>query len=75
VLGRGVHIGQGAEIVESVIMDYAEIGAGVKLREVIVDRFNVVPAGTEIGAGLGNDDLRFFRDPSGLIVLERGETR
>ncbi len=75
VLGRGVRIGKGAEIVESVIMDYAEIGAGVKLREVIVDRFNVVPAGTELGAGLGGDELRFFRDPSGLTVLERGETR
>jgi glucose-1-phosphate adenylyltransferase len=75
VLGRGVRIGKGAEIVESVIMDYAEIGAGVKLREVIVDRFNVIPAGTEVGAGSGSDDVRLFRDPSGLIVLERGETR
>jgi len=75
VLGRGVRIGKGAEIVDSVIMDYAEIGAGVKLREAIVDRFNLLPAGTEIGPGLGGEDLRFFRDPSGLIVLERGETR
>lgn len=75
VLGRGVRIGKGAEIVGSVLMDYAEIGAGVKLQEVIVDRFNVIPKGTEVGAGLGNEDHRFFHDPSGLIVLERGETR
>jgi glucose-1-phosphate adenylyltransferase len=75
VLGRGVRIGKGAEIVDSVIMDYAEIGAGVKLREAIVDRFNLVPAGTEIGPSISGEDLRFFRDPSGLIVLERGETR
>ncbi|HEV8711426.1 MAG TPA: glucose-1-phosphate adenylyltransferase [Candidatus Binatia bacterium] len=75
VLGRGVRISQGAEIVESVIMDYAEIGAGVKLRDVIVDRFNVIPAGSKIGAGADGEEQRFFRDPSGLIVLERGETR
>jgi glucose-1-phosphate adenylyltransferase len=70
-----VRVGKGAEIVDSVIMDYVEIGAGVTLRKVIVDRFNIIPQGTEIGAGLGTEAHRFFRDPSGLIVLERGETR
>jgi glucose-1-phosphate adenylyltransferase len=75
VLGRGVRIGKGAEIEESVVMDYAEIGAGVKLKGVIVDRFNIIPDGTRIGVGSGSDEKRFFRDPSGLIVLERGETR
>jgi len=75
VLGRGVRVGKGAEIIESVIMDYAEIGADVTLKEVIVDRFNVVPAGSKIGARFGNDEPRFFRDPSGLTVLERGETK
>jgi glucose-1-phosphate adenylyltransferase len=75
VLGRGVRIGKGAKISESVIMDYAEIGADVTLKEVIVDRFNVVPAGSKIGANFSADDPRFFRDPSGLTVLERGETK
>ena len=75
VLGRGVRVGKGAEIHESIVMDYAEIGAGVKLKGAIVDRFNIVPAGAEIGMGSGSDERRFFRDPSGLIVLERGETR
>jgi len=56
-------------------MDYAEIGADVTLKEVIVDRFNVVPAGSKIGARFGIDDPRLFRDPSGLTVLERGETK
>jgi hypothetical protein len=56
-------------------MDYAEIGPGVKLKGVIVDRFNSVPAGLEIGVGSGRGEERFFRHPSGLFVLERGETR
>lgn len=75
VLGRGVRIGKGAQIEESVIMDYVEIGAGAKLKGAIIDRFNVIPSGTEIGVGSGTDERRFFRDPSGLIVLEREETR
>ena len=75
VLGCGVRIGKGAEVKESVVMDYAEIGAGVKLHRVIVDRFHVIPDGTEVGVGAGREEKRFFRDPSGLIVLERGETR
>lgn len=75
VVGRGVRIGREAEIHESVIMDNVEIGPGVKLKGAIVDRFNVISEGVEIGVGSGQGEDRFFRDPSGLFVLERGETR
>ncbi|MGH7966892.1 MAG: glucose-1-phosphate adenylyltransferase [Candidatus Binatia bacterium] len=75
VLGRGVRIGKGAEVEESILMDYAEIGAGVKLTRAIVDRYNVIPEGSQMGSDSGSDEQRFFRHPSGLIVLERGETR
>jgi len=75
VLGRGVRVGKGAEIQESIVMDYAEIAPGVKLKGVIVDRFNRLPEGFEIGVGSGYGEEHFFRDPSGLFVLERAETR
>ena len=75
VLGHGVRVSKGAEIEGAVIMDYAEIGVGVKLKGVIVDRFNTIPAGSEIGTGSGEGEDRYFREPSGLFVLERGETR
>jgi glucose-1-phosphate adenylyltransferase len=75
VLGRGVRVGKGAEIYESVVMDYAEIGAGAKLKRVLVDRFNVIPAGMELGTGSAKEEKQFFRDPSGLTVLERAEPR
>jgi glucose-1-phosphate adenylyltransferase len=74
VLGRGVRIERGAEVEDSVVMDYAEIGAGTKLKRVLVDRFNVIPAGSVLD-GDSVDERRFFRDPSGLIVLERAEPR
>lgn len=75
VLGSGVRISRGAEIQDSVVMDHTEIGPGVKLKGVIVDRFNHLPAGVEVGVGSGDGEERFFRDPSGIFVLERGETR
>jgi glucose-1-phosphate adenylyltransferase len=75
VFGRGVKVARGAEVEESVIMDAVEIGKEVRLKGVIVDRFNVIPAGTEVGTGSGNGEDRYFRHPSGLFALERGETR
>jgi glucose-1-phosphate adenylyltransferase len=74
VLGRGVRIAKGAEVEDCVVMDYAEIGAGVKLKRVLVDRFNVIPPGFVLD-GSKTDEHRYFRDPSGLIVLERAEPR
>ncbi len=74
VLGRGVRIEKGAEVEDCVVMDYAEIGAGAKLKRVLVDRFNVIPAGVVID-GSAEKERRFFRAPSGLIVLERAEPR
>ncbi len=74
VLGRGVRVESGAEVEDCVVMDYAEIGAGTKLNRVLVDRFNVIPPGSVINGNI-DDERRFFRDPSGLIVLERSEPR
>lgn len=74
VLGRGVRIEKGAEVEDSVVMDFAEIGAGAKLKRALVDRFNVIPAEVILD-GSATDEWRFFRDPSGLIVLERAEPR
>lgn len=74
VLGRGVRIERGAEVEDSVVMDFAEIGAGAKLKRALVDRFNVIPAEVILD-GSATDEWRFFRDPSGLIVLERAEPR
>ena len=44
----------------------------MKLKGVIVDRYNVIPTGSEIGTGCGEGEERYFREPSGLFVLERG---
>ena len=39
IIGRGVHIGKGAVVRNSVILDYAKVGDGVTLDSQIVDKY------------------------------------
>jgi glucose-1-phosphate adenylyltransferase len=57
---------------DSIVMDGTRLEKGVRLRRVIVDRFNVVPRSTAIGEDPADDARRFFVDGSGIVVLPRG---
>ncbi len=74
VIGRNVRIHHGARIEECVIGDGAVIGSKVRLRRVVADRFNVIPAGTELGFDAASDRQRFQVTRSGLVVLPRGRS-
>lgn len=75
MIGRNVRIQHGAWIEESVIMDGAVIGSKARLHRVIADRFNVIPAGAEIGFDPAKDRKQFHVTKSGLVVLPRGQSR
>lgn len=75
VLGREVRVEEDVEVEESVVMDYCVLRPGVRLRRVIVDRFNTLEPGTVIGFDPEEDARRYHVDPSGLVVLGRGATR
>lgn len=75
ILGRSVRVERGAVVEESVVMDHTVVGPGARLRRVIADRYNFVPAGAQIGGDTDADRLRYHLDPSGLVVLPRGHTR
>jgi glucose-1-phosphate adenylyltransferase len=75
VIGRNVTIEPGAQLEECVILNDATIGSGTKLRRVIADRFNVFPAGTEIGFNPSADRKRFQVGKNGLVVLAQGSPR
>lgn len=72
VIGRNVRIEPGARIDECIVLDGTVIGAKSRLRRVIVDRFNVIPAATEIGDDAREDRQRYQVTKSGLVVLPRG---
>jgi glucose-1-phosphate adenylyltransferase len=75
ILGRGVHVHEGALIEDSIIMDFCKIRAGARLRRVIVDRFNEIPAKHDLGFDRSRDAQRYFVDPgSGIVVVPRGQT-
>jgi len=75
IIGRGVRIEPGVSIEESIVMDHTVVQEGAQLRRVIVDRHNLVSAGTRIGWDPGADAARFHVDPSGIAVIPRGRTR
>ena len=75
ILGRSVWVNEGATVEDSIIMDHTTVGKGARLRRVIVDRFNIIPADTEIGLDTAADRRRFHVDPSGLVVVPRGGRR
>jgi glucose-1-phosphate adenylyltransferase len=75
ILGRSVWVNEGAVIEDSIVMDYTTVGKGARLRRVIVDRFNIIPADAEIGYDPARDRLRYHVDPSGLVVVPRGGRR
>jgi glucose-1-phosphate adenylyltransferase len=75
ILGRSVWVNEGAVIEDSIVMDHTTVGKGVRLRRAIIDRFNIIPANTEIGVEPAQDRRRFHVEPSGLVVVPRGGRR
>jgi glucose-1-phosphate adenylyltransferase len=76
IIGHGVHVHEGADIRESIVLDHTTIGRRAKLRRAIVDRYNTVEPGQTIGYDRESDERRRYHlDPSGLVVLARGVTR
>lgn len=75
ILGRSVWINEGAVIEDSIVMDHTTVGKGARLRRAIVDRFNIIPADSEIGIDAAADRRRYFVDASGLVIVPRGGRR
>ena len=76
LLRREVVVEPGALIEDCVIMDYVRIGAGARLRHVVIDRHNAIAPGTEIGYDLERDRAagRFVTE-GGLVVMPLGNPR
>ncbi len=73
IIGRNVRIGEGCTIEESIILDGTVIGPKCHLQRCIVDRFNVIESGTN----LGGDKGRLVKRASGklgLTTIARGKS-
>jgi glucose-1-phosphate adenylyltransferase len=72
ILGRDVRIDEGAVVEDSIVMDGTRLEKGVRLRRVIVDRFNRLEQDTTVGEDAREDARRWHRDDSGIVVIPRG---
>ncbi len=75
ILGQGVLIEEGAMVVDSIIMDNTIVGSRAHIDRAIIDRFNILEAGTTIGKDRDPTPYGGILDPSGIVVVPRGATR
>jgi glucose-1-phosphate adenylyltransferase len=71
MLRRAVMIEPDAHLSRCIVMDHTRIGRGAKLRNVILDQGNHVPAGEIIGFDLEKDRQRFHVSDGGVVVVPR----
>jgi len=72
ILRREVIVEEDVEIEDSIIMDYAIIRRGCRLKGVIVDRYNELAPGTTIGHDAAADRARYHVSAGGVVVLPKG---
>lgn len=72
ILGRSVLVEEGCLIEDSIIMDFTRIGKSCRIKRAIIDRFNSIPAYTDIGYNKLKDAAQYHLDPAGITVLKRG---
>jgi glucose-1-phosphate adenylyltransferase len=73
ILGCGVRVAPGALIEDSIVMDHIEVGEGARIVRGIVDRYNSIPPGARVELGGDLPGHLLHRDPSGIVVVPRGE--
>ncbi|EXJ14475.1 glucose-1-phosphate adenylyltransferase [Imhoffiella purpurea] len=72
IIRREAVIEEDVELDNCIVMDYVRIGRGAKLRNVIVDRHNIIEPGDRIGFDRETDSQRFHVSPGGITVIPMG---
>ena len=65
-------IGKWATVDESVILEGVVVGQHCKIKKAIIDKGNVIPAGTEIGQDPRKDAETFTVTERGIVVVPKG---
>ncbi len=73
LLGYDCFVHEGSAVEESVILSGCDVGAGAKLRKVLLDKNCKIDPGTHIGMDPDADRKRFpFITEAGIVVLPKG---
>ena len=72
ILRRGAFVGEGAVVSNCILGEDVDIGAGCRLRNVIVEADNQVPPGFEVGFDPARDHEWLPVSEGGVVVIPRG---
>jgi glucose-1-phosphate adenylyltransferase len=72
ILRQGACLGEGAIVSRCILGDEVRVGAGCRLRNVIVESDNHLPDGFEAGFDLARDRAALPVSPGGIVVIPRG---
>lgn len=73
VLSANVRVNSYAEVTDSVVMEYVNVGRHCKIRRAIIDKGVDIPAGTMIGYDLEEDRKKYTVTESGIVVVAKGQ--
>jgi glucose-1-phosphate adenylyltransferase len=74
IVRREVVIEEGVELDQCIVMDYAIIRRGARLRRVIIDRYNTIAPDSRIGYDAGRDRAAGYHvTDSGIVVVPKGD--
>lgn len=72
VLSPNVRVQSYAEVTDSILFPDVVVGAGAKLHRCIVEKGVHIPEGCVIGFNEAEDELRFSKSESGLVIIPKG---
>lgn len=72
ILSPRVRINSYSEVIDSVLLEGANVGRNARIRRAIVDKDVDIPSGIEIGYNLEEDRKRFTVTESGIVVVPKG---
>lgn len=72
ILSPGVKVECDAEVVDSVLLDGVQVGAGARIRRAIIDKNVTIPVNCDISAVAGADNSCIYVSPQGISVVPRG---
>jgi glucose-1-phosphate adenylyltransferase len=74
IVGAGVQVEPGAEVVDSILFEDTAVRRGARIRKVIVDKSSSVPEGLDIGFDADKDGRDFKISRAGIRVVPKGWT-
>jgi glucose-1-phosphate adenylyltransferase len=74
IVGNGVRIEPGAEIIDSIVLEDVVIRRGGRLRKVIIDKSSTIPERFEVGFDADKDGRNFKISRTGIRVVPKSWT-